>query len=165
MAAAKTTTIAFGGWLYSIAKWLPGVRHYNSPIRGFTDRWCQDFASRLRRPVTLIGFSEGANAALAIAAYSSHVVRAIVHSCEEKKTSINRGCRYSFFATLGDTTPTFEDTIEVARRALASKAHTDLQFLKYQDFDKPTWFERKILSPKRHIFHNVLPHITDILAG
>jgi hypothetical protein len=160
MACAQTTTIAFGGWMYSIAKWLPlNVRHYNAPLWGFTDRWCQDFASQLRRPVTLIGFSEGANAVMAIAAYSSQVVRAIVHSCEDKKTWINTGCHYSFFATMGDTTPTFDGTVAVARRAMANKAPSDIQFLKYQAFENPTWFERTILAPRKHIFHNVLPHL------
>jgi hypothetical protein len=140
MACTPTTTIAFGGYLYSIAKWLPGIQHYRSGAWGFTDRWCQDFASQLRRPVRLIGFSEGANAVMAIASYSSQVVRA-------------------FFATMGDTTPTFDGTVAVARRAMANKAPSDIQFLKYQGFENPTWFERTILAPRKHIFHNVLPHL------
>jgi hypothetical protein len=159
MASNRTATIAFGGWLYSIAKWLPSVHHVNSPAWGFTQRWCQDFASRLRRPVTLIGFSEGANAVMAIAAQSSWVMRAVIHSCEEKNAGINRNCHYSFFCTLGDSTPTFDGTIATAERALVEKATTDLQFLKYQDFEKPTWFERNVLAPRKHIFHNVLPQL------
>jgi len=159
----RTTIIAFGGYLYPIAKWLPShVIHYSSPIWGFTRKWCRDFAAALKRPVILIGFSEGANAAMQIAAHSPMVTRAIVHSCEDKPVGFSAACDYRFFATLGDTTPTFDGTVATAKRSLASKSRTDLQFLKFAAFDAPTWFERKILAPRKHVFHNVLPFLTEI---
>jgi hypothetical protein len=157
----RTTIIAFGGYLYSIAKWLPlHVRHYSAGAFGFTQRWCQDFAATIREPVTLIGFSEGANAAMAVASHSPMVTRAIVHSCEDKPVEFNAGCEYRFFATLKDSTPTFEGTVSTAMRALKSKIRHHIQFLPFAPFASPTWFERRILAPRFHIFHNVLPQLS-----
>jgi len=152
-------TIALGGWLYGIGKWLPNAHHINCPVWGFTERWCRDFAASLRRPVVLIGFSEGANAAMAIAAHSPMVVRAFIHSCENKKPSFNHNCQYSFYVTLGDTTPTFEGTCEVAEDAASDGATASLSLLEYQDFENPTLFEKRFLAPRQHIFHNALPLI------
>jgi dienelactone hydrolase len=156
----RTTIIAFGGYLYSIAKWLPShVIHYSAGAWGFTQRWCRDFSATIREPVTLIGFSEGANAALQVASHSPMVTRAIVHSCEDKPVAFNAACDYRFFATLGDTTPTFDGTIETATRAMKDRVRFQLQFLPRLPFESPTWFERKVLAPRNHIFHNVLPHL------
>jgi dienelactone hydrolase len=156
----RTTIIAFGGYLYSIAKWLPAhVIHYSSMLWGFTDRWCQNFAMQISQPVILIGFSEGANAALQVASHSPMVTRAIVHSCEDKPVGFNAACDYRFFATLTDLTPTLEGTIATAQRARHGCIRSELTFLPSVAFEKPTWFERKVLAPRNHIFHNLLPYL------
>jgi hypothetical protein len=129
-------------------------------VFGFTARWCKDFAATIREPVTLIGFSEGANAALMVASHSPMVRVAIVHSCEDKPVGFNAACEYRFFATLSDMTPTLDGTIATATRALKERIRFDMQFLPFAPFASPTWFERKILAPRFHIFHNVLPFLS-----
>lgn len=161
-----TTIVAFGGYFYSIAKWLPShVIHYASPAWGFRQRWCRDFAAALKRPVILIGFSEGANAAMQVAAHSPMVTRAIVHSCEDKPTPFNAACDYRFFVTLSDKTPTLDGTVETALRAMKQKIEYQIQFLSFKPFENPTWFERNILTPKRHIFHNIVPKLDSLFAS
>lgn len=159
----RTKVIAFGGWMYSIAKWLPlRVEHHKSPVWGFTERWCRDFAATLQQPTTLIGFSEGANAAMRIAAHSPMVTTAVVHSCEDKRFAFNPNCYYHFFCTLQDTTPTFDGTIDTAHRAHIERQDYTIKFLEFVPFDKPTWFESSFLEPRSHIFHNVLPHLSSL---
>lgn len=159
----RTTIIAFGGSFYPIAKWLPAhVIHYAAPLWGFRQSWLISLAKSLRRPVTLIGFSAGANAAMVVAAHSPMVTRAIVHSCEDKPVGFNAACDYRFFATLTDTTPTLEGTIATTQRARHSGIRSELTFLPSVPFESPTWFERKMLAPRNHIFHNVLPHLSAV---
>ena len=161
-----TTIIAFGGYFYSISKWLPAhVIHYASPAWGFRQRWCRDFAAAIKRPVILIGFSEGANAAMSVASHSPMVTRAIVHSCEDKPTPFNAGCDYRFFVTSSDKTPTLDGTVETALRAMKQKIEYQIQFLTFKPFENPTWFERNILTPKRHIFHNIVPKLDSLFAS
>lgn len=152
--------IAFGGWGYAIDKWLPArAIHYPAPLWGFTRNWCREFALGLRRPVILIGFSEGANAAMYVAGHSCMVHRAIVHSCQAKKFPFNSNCDYRLFCTVGDTTPTFRGTIQVHETATVT---TQLQILPYVPFENPTMFERKRLAPRRHVFHNLVPHLSSL---
>jgi hypothetical protein len=159
----RTTIIAFGGYLYSISKWLPAhVIHYCAGMFGFSQRWCRDFAATIRNPVTLIGFSEGANAAMSVASHSPMVRMAIVHSCEDKPVAFNAGCDYRFFATLQDRTPTLDGTIATVTRAIAERQQYSLEFLPFVAFESPTWFERQVLAPRRHIFHNVLPRLASL---
>jgi hypothetical protein len=158
--------IAFGGWLYPISKWLPSfVRHYPSPLLGFSANWCRDFAYTLKVPTILIGFSEGANAAMMVAGHSPMVKQAVVHSCEWVRYQINFSCKYRLFRTEGDTTPTFAQTqrtySDLADRG-ASVIRTDLPFV---PFAKPTFFERTQLARRKHIFHNILPFIDRTLKG
>lgn len=158
--------IAFGGWLYPISKWLPSfVRHYSAPLLGFSSSWCRDFAITLKVPTILIGFSEGANAAMMIAGHSPMVKHAIVHSCEWVKYQINFSCRYELFRTEGDTTPTFSGT-NLAFRDLGGKgADATLTDLPFVPFARPTFFERTQLARRKHIFHNILPFLDHTLKG
>jgi hypothetical protein len=159
----KNTIIAFGGYLYSIAKWLPSyVRHISAGPWGFTHRWCRDFAATITGPVVLVGFSEGANAAMQVASHSPMVRKAIIHSCEDKPVAFNAGCEYQFFCTLQDLTPTLDGTIATASRAMDDRVRYQINFLSFEAFESPTWFERRILTPRKHIFHNVLPFLPSL---
>jgi len=158
--------IAFGGWLYPVSKWLPSfVRHYASPILGFSFSWCRDFARTLNKPTILIGFSAGATAAMHVAGHSPMVTEAIVHSCEHGNYQVNYHCEYRLFITDGDTTPTQAGTRETFRQLAAAAATADLNVLPFVPFAAPTFFERSQLARRKHIFHNVLPHISDTLKG
>lgn len=158
--------IAFGGWLYPISKWLPSfVRHYASPILGFSANWCREFARTIKVPTILIGFSEGANAAIQIASQSHQVRQAIVHSCEFVPVEPRAFCQYRLFRTIGDTTPTFQKTqwtFDAISEQGAVATLTDLPFV---PFAKPTFFERTQLARRKHIFHNILPSIDHTLKG
>lgn len=158
--------IAFGGWLYPIAKWLPSfVRHYASPILGFSAGWCRDFAYTIKTPTILIGFSEGANAAMIVAGHSPMVRQAIVHSCEWVKYQINFSCQYRLFRTTGDTTPTFKETQWTYNDLADRGANATGQDLSFIPFSNPTFFERTQLARRKHIFHNCLPMISDAIKG
>jgi hypothetical protein len=158
--------IAFGGWLYPIAKWLPSfVRHYPAPLLGFSASWCRSFALQIYKPTILIGFSEGANAAMQIAGHSPQVREAVVHSCEFVTHQVNFACEYRLFRTIGDTTPTFEKTKWTFDGLADSGANATLKDLPFVPFTKPTLFERTQLTRRRHIFHNILPHISETLKG
>lgn len=156
--------IAFGGWLYPIAKWLPSfVRHYAAPVLGFSPSWCRDFAWSLKAPAVLIGFSEGANAAMMVAGHAPQARQAIVHSCERIRYQINFACQYRLFRTEGDTTPTFQGTQQVFDHLAVCGAQATLTDLPFVPFAKPTFFESRQLARRKHIFHNVLPAIAEAL--
>jgi hypothetical protein len=158
--------IAFGGWLYPVAKWLPSsVRHYPAPLLGFSASWCRSFALSLNAPTVLIGFSEGANAVMQITGPSPQVREAIVHSCEWVQYQINFACQYRLFRTIGDTTPTFEKTQWTFGALAESGANATLQDLPFVPFARPTFFERTQLARRKHIFHNVLPYIDQTIKG
>lgn len=158
--------IAFGGWLYPISKWLPAfARHYSAPLLGFSSSWCRSFALQIDRPTILVGFSEGANAVLQVAGHSPQVRQAIVHSCERKRITANRGCHYRLFATEGDTTPTYRGTHQTFDDLAEAGASVVIQDLPFVPFANPTFFESRQLARRKHIFHNVLPHIDRTLKG
>jgi hypothetical protein len=161
-----TQIIAFGGWLYPVSKWLPAfVRHHASPLLGFSANWCRSFALAIDRPTILVGFSEGANAAMQIAGYSPQVREAIIHSCEWVRFQINYACQYRLFRTDGDTTPTHKATQWTFNELAESGARATIQDLPFVPFAKPTFFESRQLARRKHIFHNVLPHISATLKG
>lgn len=105
----------------------------------------------------LIGFSEGANAALEIASQSPMAVLVVVHSCENKPRTFNINCEYRFYYTVQDTTPTRQGTQLTYQNAHACRA--SIHGLEYVGFEQPTRFERAVLAKRKHIFHNVLPQI------
>lgn len=161
-----TQFIAFGGWLYPIAKWLPSfVAHHASPLFGFSSMWCREFAMSINKPTTLIGFSEGASAAMLIAEHSPMVRQAVIHSCERGPYKPNANCLYRLFCTVGDTTPTLDGTVDTFDSITNRNADATIQFLPFVPFESPTFFERRQLARRKHIFHNVLPHIDHILRG
>jgi hypothetical protein len=150
--------LALGGWLYPIAKWLPNyVAHINAPTIGFTKSRCAGIAKSIDAPTLLIGFSEGANAAMEIALHSPMVRHVVVHSCEYKGVAFNYNCAYDFFYTRQDRTPTRAGTIRTFRSADSRLA--SIHELEYVPFEKPTIFEKRVLAPRFHIFHNVLPRL------
>jgi pimeloyl-ACP methyl ester carboxylesterase len=161
-----TQIIAFGGWLYPIQKWLPAfVRHHAAPLLGFSASWCRSFALAIDRPTILVGFSEGANAAMQVAGHSPQVREAIVHSCEWVRCQANFSCQYRFFRTIGDTTPTFAKTQWTFDAFDAAGVRATIQDLPFVPFASPTFFESRQLARRKHIFHNVLPHISETLKG
>ena len=151
-------TIAFGGYAYPIAKWLPSsVTHYACPAWGFRDAWCLKLAASIRQPTRLIGFSAGAEAALRVAFYSPHVTDVVFHSGLARFRQFRKECHYRFFVTEGDTTPTNQETLELwFLHAPALSRYDELDMV---PFAKPTLFERWQLEPRNHIFHNCVPYL------
>ena len=146
-------TIAFGGYAYSIAKWLPkDVVHHSCPWYGFTDARCRKIAREIVEPTKVIGFSAGAEAALRVAWYCPLVREAIIHSVLDNFTKYRRDCVYRFYRTKDDTTPTFQGTLV---SAMLAPSGSSLKTLDMKDFDNPTWFERTQLQRRNHIFHNL----------
>ena len=158
----KTDVIAFGGTMYPIAKWMPGVEHYSSPLLGFSEDWCAEFATQIRRPSILVGFSSGANAVMSIAGQSSLVVEAYAHSCQWKHPPINYNCQYKLFITKGDRTNTNRGTVQTRNYLLLKGASVSFRQLPMVRFPRPTYFERVYLTFLKHIFHNALPYLPSV---
>jgi S-formylglutathione hydrolase FrmB len=99
---------------------LNGFRH--SLRRCFNDRveivdrfnWAERnairFAKTITEPTTVIGFSDGATAALTIANHTRHVRVVVAHSPMFRQEEVRTTADLYFFRTVGDRTPTFEAT-------------------------------------------------------
>lgn len=157
---------------------LNGFRH--SLGRYFTDgvelaerfNWTEKSAIRLaqtiREPTTLIGFSDGATAALTVANHSPHVRRVIAHSPMFRDEPTRTIAQIYLFRTEGDTTPTYQATEAVFRHLLQSDDSSDE--------NGPGWglhlctidplpplpvrdAATAVMRRRNHQFHNALPLI------
>lgn len=150
---------------------LNGFRH--SLRRYFTDRvrivdrfnWtarnAAEFAGTIDRPTTVIGFSDGATAALTIANHSRWVRSVFAHSPMNRAEPIDTLASIFLIRTRGDTTPTYQATWDAYERYLANDGprHLWLTFLHTLDplpalpvRDAATWVMRR----RKHQFHNGL---------
>jgi hypothetical protein len=162
-------TICLDGFLYSIKKWLPDfvVEEYR---HNWTERNAIDLACKLnadREPVRLIGFSDGATAALTVANHCDYVREVYCHSCQHREHRIKREFETQFFATIGDRAGTILDGKSVYDQTLATfeqyaqydRVLNSIELLDRLPFSRPTMFERLVLGPMGHQFHNCLDRI------
>lgn len=152
--------VALNGFGYSIAKWLPD--YVQSPFRlNWTRRRAYLLAQELQadpRPTTLIGFSDGATAALHVAEFARCVTEVHCHSClSPHRHTRTRPIKITFYRTIEDTTPTVKATYSEYKTYEACGYDTMLIDLPFKDFEDPTAFEQYILRRFKHVFHNAVP--------
>lgn len=162
-------TICLNGFLYSIKKWLPHfvIEEYR---HNWTERNARALARQLnseREYVRLIGFSDGATAALTIANHCWFVKEVYCHSCQYRDHEIKRDFQTQFFVTIGDTAGTLLDGWSVYDQTIATyeqyvqrdRDRSNIEFLEPVPFRRPTFFERLVLSPMGHQFHGCADQI------
>jgi hypothetical protein len=152
--------VALNGFGYSIAKWLPD--YVQTPFRlNWTRRRAYLLAQELQadpRPTTLIGFSDGATAALHVAEFAWCVTEVHCHSClSPRRHTRTKPITITFYRTIGDTTPTVKATYNEYKAYEACGYDAVLIDLPYKEFDEPSFVERVMLSRLRHQFHNAVP--------
>ncbi len=154
---------------------LNGFRH--SLGRYFTDgvqlaerfNWPEKSAIRLaqtiREPTTLIGFSDGATAALTVANHSTHVRRVIAHSPMFRDEPTRTSAQIYLFRTEGDTTPTFEATDAVFYHLCPfgrdQQRHVQIFTLDPLPPLPVRDAATAVMKRRNHQFHNALPVIAE----
>lgn len=111
-------------------------------------------------PITLIGFSAGANAALEIAA-TIPINRLVIHSTSVPLPRKPVRCnRIQMFSTRGDRTGCAKAT-KMAHEHLIKTTEAIHEYveLPFKPFVQATLFERLVLTPLKHQFHNCLPYL------
>jgi hypothetical protein len=149
---------SLNGFMYPLDRFLPSnvenVWRWN-----WTQKKAIEFAKSITEPCTLIGFSDGATAALEVAQNSIYVQKVYCHSCMNRSHEKKRKFEVSFFRTIGDKTPTYNQTYEVYMSylmsyypcSLCSFAPVELKGKKIRDL---------LIGPLNHQFHNCLPYIS-----
>lgn len=150
---------------------LNGFQHplnsyFNSNVTCInTFNWTRSNATELARsitvPTTVIGFSDGATAAITIGNYNPLVVKVYAHSPMFRQEQIRDGIDLTLFRTVGDSTPTFHQTRLVYENyKLSDVPHhiqlLDLRALPHVPVRNLATFIMKI---RRHQFHNCLPYL------
>lgn len=162
-------TICLNGFLYSIKKWLPDFVHEEYRTN-WTERNARALARQLnseREYVRLIGFSDGATAALTIANHCWFVKEVYCHSCQYRDHEIKRDFQTQFFVTIGDRAGTILDGSSVYDQTIATfeqyaqhnRRQNSIEFLDPLPFSRPTFFERFVLGPMGHQFQNCVNRI------
>ena len=149
--------IAFNGFCYSIKKWLPSTAREEWRWN-WTKNKALAFAEGQYVPFVGVGFSDGATAMSHIAGRNRLVTDVFLHSPMFEKPAVNRGCFYRLFATIGDRTPTADQTVDLFEYLIDNGAHVTLSYLPFEPFAAPTMMER-FLAKKKHIFHNLVPQL------
>jgi hypothetical protein len=99
--------VALNGFRHSLA------RYFNDRVEivdrfNWSERNAIRFAKTITEPTTVIGFSDGATAALTIANHSPHVRVVVAHSPMFRQEEVRTEACLFVFRTLGDRTPTYE---------------------------------------------------------
>lgn len=150
----------------------PLNRYFNNQVTCFNQfNWTEHgaiiLANKLKQPTTVIGFSDGATAALTVANNSPHVQYVYAHSPMFRNELIRTEAQIKLFLTVGDTTPTALDTVDVYMHYVKSK--TPLNITLTQLKPQPALPVRNLATfvmwLKNHQFHNCLRHLPqEILA-
>jgi len=146
--------LALNGFRHSL------TRYFNSKVIcievfNWTERLAIQLACQLTEPTTLIGFSDGATAALTAACHSRQVVAVYAHSpMTPRSLAFNPRARITLFRTKGDTTPTFKHTLDIHIRA-ESRLLT-LDPVPHEPVRDIATFIMKI---RGHQFRNCLPEL------
>ena len=138
-------------------------RYFNDSVEcpfqvNWTERNAIDLARSLTEPTTIIGFSDGATAALTVANHSPHVVRCHAHSPMFRKERRYRPCRISLYISSGDKTPTWDATYRVYNHYLKNVPDHNITYeilpIKYHQPIRDV--ATLVMRWKNHQFHNCL---------
>ena len=148
---------ALNGFGHSLGRYFDPSKVLAVDRINWNHRNAEDFGRGLTAPATLIGFSDGATAAITAAVYSRHVVHVIAHSPMVPRCRMETlGCPVDLYRTIGDTTPTFWATAN-----LYQLAKLDDVAISIEDLDPlPPITGRglilRVMAARLHQFHNVL---------
>jgi hypothetical protein len=152
-------TYILNGFMYPLDKYFPNSDKVKNIWRwNWNKKKAIEFADTIKGPCQLIGFSDGATAALEVANNSIYVQRVYCHSCMYRSHEMLRRFEVVFFRTNGDTTPTYDGT---EKRFLSYKvAGYPCEIM---DLDPVTISNKNIVDRISglfgHQFENAMPYI------
>lgn len=142
----------------------PLNRYFNDKVEcinqfNWTSRNAIKFAQTIMEPTTLIGFSDGATAALTIANNSKYVEHVYAHSPLFRDEKVFTRARIHLFRTKGDLTPTYNQTLQVFYKYSETPVNVSIQTLKPTTHEPIRDFATFVMRIKNHQFRNCLPHL------
>lgn len=154
--------LALSGNMHSLRRYFNNrVTCLDAPTWGrasWSRRHAMKVAESITEPTVLIGFSAGATACLDIAAVNYMVHRVYAHSPMDRLTKYPR-CPVTLFVTIGDKTPTNQQTREIAwryRNKLPQPELLPLHPVAPEPIrDLATW----TMARRGHQFRNCLPYL------
>ena len=148
---------AFNGFGHSLGRYFDPSRVDAVDRLNWNHRNAEDFGRGLTIPATLIGFSDGATAAITAAVYSPHVVHVIAHSPMVPRCRLETlDCPVDLYRTIGDTTPTFAATANLYQLAKLADVAISIEDLDPLPPISGRGLILKVMAAKVHQFHNVL---------
>ena len=153
--------IALNGFGHSLRRYFPASRVRCIDRFNWTKRSAILFAKHITEPTTVIGFSDGATAAITIGNNSHYVTKVYAHSPMYRDEPIRPGIEIQLFRTIGDVTPTFKATGKVlSHYKLSEELNTiSLMDLKPGRPEKVTDIATFVMAKMNHQFRNCLPHL------
>lgn len=155
--------IALNGFRHSLR------RYFNDDVEcverfNWTHKNAVEYAKSIAEPTCVIGFSDGATAALAMANSSPWVRIVFAHSPQFVKYRVESRADLFLYSTIGDRTGTFMDTRDVSRQWETGARYfagvvTTLRELPPVDYVPIRDLATFIMRIKSHQFHNCLPHL------
>ncbi len=148
---------AFNGFGHSLGRYFDPAKVLPVDRLNWNHRNAEDFGRGLTAPATLIGFSDGATAAITAAVYSPHVVHVIAHSPMVPRCRLETlDCPVDLYRTIGDTTPTFAATANLYQLAKLADVAISIEDLDPLPPITGRGLILKVMAAKVHQFHNVL---------
>lgn len=167
MSYPKMKTIAIGGLLYPISKFLsPWVTSYEVKLFGQPNLFAsiESAIKATNEPVRIVGFSRGATFALSLFQSCRNVLEVYAHSPGEPPRIGGRGPRIDgvlrFFRTEKDKIGSVYRQTGEAFRLYESAGHPDvlIRDLPFSRIETRRNIEQK-MNRYNHVFHNCLPHL------
>ena len=157
---------AFNGFGHSLGRYFDHNKVLAVDRLNWNHRNAEDFGRGLTAPATLIGFSDGATAAITAAVYSPHVVHVIAHSPMVPRCRLETlDCPVDLYRTIGDTTPTFAATANLYQLAKLADVAISIEDLDPLPPITGRGLILKVMAAKVHQFHNLLAKLpADILS-
>lgn len=148
---------AFNGFGHSLGRYFDHNKVLAVDRLNWNHRNAEDFGRGLTAPATLIGFSDGATAAITAAVYSAHVVHVIAHSPMVPRCRLETlDCPVDLYRTIGDTTPTFAATANLYQLAKLADVAISIEDLDPLPPITGRGLILKVMAAKVHQFHNLL---------
>jgi alpha/beta superfamily hydrolase len=148
---------AFNGFGHSLGRYFDPAKVLPVDRLNWNHRNAEDFGRGLTAPATLIGFSDGATAAITAAVYSPHVVHVIAHSPMVPRCRLETlDCPVDLYRTIGDTTPTFAATANLYQLAKLADVAISIEDLDPLPPITGRGLILKVMAAKVHQFHNLL---------
>jgi hypothetical protein len=148
---------ALNGFGHSLGRYFDPAKVVAVDRLNWNHRNAEDFGRHLTAPATLIGFSDGATAAITAAVYSRHVVHVIAHSPMVPRCRLETlGCPLDLYRTIGDTTPTFRATANLYQLAKLDDVAVSIEDLDPLPPITGRGLILRVMAARLHQFHNVL---------